>query len=140
MGVRVSATDWVEGGWTVSDAIAFARELRVLGCDYVTPSSGGSTPEQNIRMGPGYQADFAAQIRAEAGMPTMAVGLINDARFAEYLVASGKCDMVAIGRGMVENPRWPWDAAKILDASVNHPRQYMRGDKPVWRYSSLVKK
>jgi len=140
MGVRVSATDWFPGGWTVEDATAFARELKALGCDYVTPSSGGSTPEQKIKMGPGYQADFATAIRTGSGIATMAVGLINDPRFAEYLVSTEKCDMVALGRGLVENPRWPWDAAKVLEASVPHPKQYMRGEKPVWLYSSATKR
>ena len=83
--------------------------------------------------------DFGAE-GWRPGLHRLTDGLINDARFAEYLVSTGKCDMVAIGRGLVENPRWPWDAAKVLEASVPHPKQYMRGEKPVWRYSSLAKK
>ncbi|MCX7894110.1 MAG: NADH:flavin oxidoreductase/NADH oxidase [Burkholderiales bacterium] len=126
LGVRVSATDWVEGGWTLDDTVAFARALRELGCDWVDCSSGGVSPEQKVALGPGYQVPFAARVRAEAGIATMAVGLITEPREAEEIVASGKADLVALARGMLWNPRWAWHAAAALGAEVAAPRQYWR--------------
>ncbi len=126
LGVRVSATDWIEGGWTIEDSIVFAQRLADLGCDYVTASSGGISPEQKITVKPGYQVDFAAAIRREAKIATMAVGLITEARQAEAIVADGRSDMVALGRGMIFNPRWAWHAAVELGESYFLPPQYER--------------
>ncbi|MBX3530328.1 MAG: NADH:flavin oxidoreductase/NADH oxidase [Rhizobiaceae bacterium] len=141
MGVRVSATDWIDGGWDIEDTIAFATRLKALGCDYVTASSGGSDPSQKIRMFAGYQVDFAAEIRRRADLPTMAVGLITDPGHADYVVRSGKADMVALGRGLLREPRWPWHAAEMLGGSIHHPDQFMRGGKTtVWQYSSALKR
>ncbi|HYD96792.1 MAG TPA: NADH:flavin oxidoreductase/NADH oxidase [Noviherbaspirillum sp.] len=126
VGVRVSATDWVEGGWDVEQTAAFARELRARGCAFIDVSSGGLSPLQQIPLGPGYQVPFAERIRQAAGMPTIAVGLITEAEQAEDIVASGKADMVALARGMLYNPRWPWHAAAKLGAQVDAPPQYWR--------------
>ena len=140
MGVRVSATDWIEGGWSIEDTITFCTRLRSLGCDYVTASSGGSDLSQKIRLYPGYQVDFAAEIRRRTGMPTMAVGLITEPGHADYIVRSGKADMVALGRGMLRDPRWPWTAAEVLGGAIDHPAQYKRAGKTTWQYSSALKR
>ncbi len=126
VGVRVSATDWVAGGWDIEQTTAFAQALKQRGCNFIDVSSGGLSPLQKIPLGPGYQVPFAARIRAETGMPTIAVGLITEAQQAEDLVASGQADMVALARGMLYDPRWPWHAAAQLGAQVDAPPQYWR--------------
>jgi 2,4-dienoyl-CoA reductase-like NADH-dependent reductase (Old Yellow Enzyme family) len=126
LGVRVSATDWVDGGWDLEQTLAFARELAARGCDWIDASSGGVSPLQRIALGPGYQVPFAERIRAETGVPVIAVGLITEPRQAEAIVAEGKADLVALARGLLWNPRWPWHAAAALGASVSVPRQYWR--------------
>ena len=100
--------------------------MKKRGCDYITASSGGSVPEQQLNVGPGYQVPFAERIRRGSGIATMAVGLITEARQAEEIIASGKADMVALGRGMLFNPRWPWHAAMELGEQVYYPPQYER--------------
>lgn len=127
MGVRHSVTDWVPGGWDVADADAFASELGRLGCDYVTASSGGLSPRQRIPVGEGHQVEFASRLKRATGLPTMAVGMIFDPRHAERIVAEGEADLVALGRGMLFDPGWPWHAAAVLDAAVEYPPQYLRG-------------
>lgn len=126
VGVRVSATDWVEGGWDVEQTAAFAQELKQRGCAFIDVSSGGLSPQQKIALGPGYQVPFATRIKEAAGMPTIAVGLITEAQQAEEIVASGRADMVALARGMLYDPRWPWHAAAQLGAQVDAPPQYWR--------------
>jgi 2,4-dienoyl-CoA reductase-like NADH-dependent reductase (Old Yellow Enzyme family) len=126
LGVRVSATDWVEGGWDVEQTVAFAKALAARGCDWIDASSGGVSPQQKIPLGPGYQVGFAERIRAEVGIPVIAVGLITEPQQAEAIVASGQADLVALARGLLWNPRWPWHAAAALGASVTVPQQYWR--------------
>lgn len=127
LGVRISVTDYVEGGWDLDDSIALARELRQLGCDFIDCSSGGLSPAQKIEVVPGYQVPFAAAIRAQADVPTFAVGMIVDPRFAEEIVASGQADCVVLARAFLRNPRWTWDAADALGAQSFVPNQYLRG-------------
>lgn len=126
LGVRVSATDWVDGGWTADDTVEFAAALKARGCDYLCASSGGASPDQHIPVGPGYQVPFAERIRREVGIPTMALGLITDAHQAENILSSGQADLIAIGRGMLYNPRWAWHAAQELREDVFFPLQYQR--------------
>jgi 2,4-dienoyl-CoA reductase-like NADH-dependent reductase (Old Yellow Enzyme family) len=126
MGVRISATDWVEGGWTIEDSIDFAKRLRAAGCDWIDTSSGGISPAQKIPLGPGYQVHLSRQIRRAASVPTIAVGLITDPKQAETIVAKGDADLVALARAMLWDPRWPWHAAAALDAQVMAPPQYWR--------------
>ncbi|WP_454652281.1 NADH:flavin oxidoreductase/NADH oxidase [Bradyrhizobium liaoningense] len=126
VGMRVSSTDWVEGGWDLGQTIEFARALKARGADWIDASSGGVSPLQKIALGPGYQVQFADAIRRETGLPTIAVGLITEARHAEEIVASGKADMVALARGMLYDPRWPWHAAAELGGEVEAPPQYWR--------------
>jgi len=126
VGVRVSATDWVDGGWDLEQTLVFAKELKQRGVDWIDVSSGGVSPLQKIALGPGYQVPFAAAVKQATGLPTMAVGLITEARQAEDILASGKADMVALARAMLYDPRWPWHAAAELGGTVAAPPQYWR--------------
>ena len=126
VGIKVSSTDWVDGGWDIEQTIALARELKKRGVDWIDASSGGVSPLQKIPLGPGYQVPFAQAIRQATGVTTMAVGLITEAQQAEDIVASGKADMVALARGMLYEPRWGWHAAAELGGEVSAPPQYWR--------------
>ncbi|MET3513048.1 2,4-dienoyl-CoA reductase-like NADH-dependent reductase (Old Yellow Enzyme family) [Pseudacidovorax sp. 1753] len=124
--VRVSATDWVDGGWDLPSTVAFAEALKACGCSAIHVSSGGVSPQQKIPVGPGYQLGFAREVKARVGLPTLGVGLITEARQAETAIAEGQADAVALARAMLYEPRWPWHAAAELGAQVNAPRQYWR--------------
>jgi 2,4-dienoyl-CoA reductase-like NADH-dependent reductase (Old Yellow Enzyme family) len=124
--VRVSATDWVPGGWDVPDTVAFVRELKARGCAAVHVSSGGISPRQKIVLGPAYQVPFAQRIKEETGLATVAVGLITEPEQAEAIVAAGQADAVALARAMLYDARWPWHAAAKLGAQVDAPKQYWR--------------
>ena len=126
VGVKVSATDWVEGGWDLAQTIEFARALKPRGVDWIDVSSGGVSPLQKIPLGPGYQVQFAERLKQAAGVNTIAVGLITEAKQAEDIVSSGKADMVALARGMLYDPRWGWHAAAELGGEVQAPPQYWR--------------
>jgi 2,4-dienoyl-CoA reductase-like NADH-dependent reductase (Old Yellow Enzyme family) len=127
-GVRVSATDWLgPNAWDVEDTVAFAAELKALGCDFVDVSSGGISPAQKVATGPGYQVPFAAEVKRRVGLPTIAVGLITDPRQAEAIVAEGAADAVALARGLLNDPFWAWRAAETLGAEVAIPNPYLRG-------------
>ncbi len=135
LGVRVSATDWVEGGWTLEETLVLARELQALGCDFIDVSSGGLDPRQEIASGPGYQVPFAARIRAETGLTAMAVGMITEPAQAEAIVASGQADLVAMARAMMFDPRWAWHAARALGAETPYAERYMRCHPSSWRFA-----
>ncbi|MBI5279670.1 MAG: NADH:flavin oxidoreductase/NADH oxidase [Burkholderiales bacterium] len=124
--VRVSATDWVEGGWDLPDTIELAKQLQQRGCAAIHVSSGGVSPKQKIAVGPGYQVHFARQVKEATGMTTVAVGMITEALQAEQIIAEGHADAVALARGMLYDPRWPWHAAAQLGAHVTAPKQYWR--------------
>lgn len=126
LGIRLSATDWVEGGWDVPDCVAFGRRLREAGASFLHISSAGVSPQQKIPIGPGYQVHLAERLRAEVGLPTIAVGLITEPEQAEAVIAEGKADLVALARAMLFNPHWPWAAAAKLGATVQAPSQYWR--------------
>ncbi|CAD6522372.1 NADPH dehydrogenase [Paraburkholderia sabiae] len=126
VGARVSAVDWVEGGITIEDTIAFAKELKKRGCDWVDVSSGGVSPLQKIPVEPGYQVPFAKAVREATGLTTVAVGLITDPEHANQLIEEGDADLVAMARAMLYDPRWPWHAAAKLGATVEAPPQYWR--------------
>jgi 2,4-dienoyl-CoA reductase-like NADH-dependent reductase (Old Yellow Enzyme family) len=124
LGVRISVTDWVEGGWDVEDSVAFAKELKARGCDYICTTSGGVSLKQRIEAKPGYQVPLAQAVRRGAGIATMAVGQITEARQAEAILAEGKADMIAIGRRLMFNPHWAWTAASELGAFLKYPARY----------------
>lgn len=130
LGIRVSATDWVEGGWDLEQTVVLAAELKAGGCDFIHVSSGGLSPRQQMAAAPGYQVPFARCIKQETGLTTIAVGLITEAKQAEAIVADGSADMVALARGMLYDPRWPWHAAAELGAQVSAPPQYWRSASP----------
>ena len=129
LGVRISATDWVEGGWDVEQSIEFVRRLQLLGVDFVDVSSGGLSPHQKIAVGPGYQVPFAAEIKRATGVTTMSVGMITEAQQAEDIIAKGEADFVDLARGFLRNPRWTWDAADALGGESFVPPQYARARK-----------
>jgi 2,4-dienoyl-CoA reductase-like NADH-dependent reductase (Old Yellow Enzyme family) len=126
VGAKVSATDWVDGGWDLAQTIEYARELKQRGVDWIDASSGGASPLQKIPLGPGYQVPFAKSIREATGLTTIAVGLITEAKQAEDILASGKADMVTLARAMLYDPRWGWHAAAELGGQVDAPPQYWR--------------
>jgi 2,4-dienoyl-CoA reductase-like NADH-dependent reductase (Old Yellow Enzyme family) len=125
IGIRVSATDWVDGGWTPEEAVILARELKAAGCDYMDVSSGGLDPRQKIPLAPGYQVQFGEKVRKETGMTTMSVGLITGARQAEEIIASGEADFVVLARGAMYDPRWAWHAAEELGAETAYAPKMM---------------
>lgn len=124
--MRISATDWAEGGWTLDDSVALALRLRDRGVDLIDCSSGGNVLDAKIQLGPGYQVPFAERIRREAGVLTGAVGLITEARQAEEIVQAGRADLVLMAREFLRDPYWPLHAAAILGAEVAVPLQYTR--------------
>ena len=126
VGMRVSATDWAVDGWQLDDTVQFATVLKALGCDWIDVSSGGLVQHQDITSEPGYQVHLARAVRNEVQIPTIAVGLITDPHHAESIIAKGDADAVALARGMLYNPRWPWHAAEALGAKVQYPNQYLR--------------
>jgi len=126
LGLRLSATDWVDGGWDPAQSLVFARELQARGLDFVHVSSGGVSPQQKIPIGPGYQVGLAEALKRATGLPTIAVGLITEPEQAEAIVAGGQADLVALARGMLFDPRWPWHAAARLGGQVEAPPQYWR--------------
>jgi 2,4-dienoyl-CoA reductase-like NADH-dependent reductase (Old Yellow Enzyme family) len=123
---RISATDWVPGGWDIDGTVALSKALATRGCAAIHVSSGGVSPQQAIQVGPGYQVPFAQRVKAEVGLPTIAVGLITEAEQAETIIASGEADAVSLARAMLYDPRWPWHAAAKLGARVTAPHQYWR--------------
>ena len=124
--VRISATDWVEGGWDLEQSVQLAAALKDLGADLVDCSSGGLVPGAKIPVGPGYQVPFAARIRAATGLPTGAVGLITESRQAEQILAEGSADLILMGRELLRDPRWPLRAAQELGVEAPWPASYLR--------------
>ena len=127
LGVRVSATDWIEGGWNLKETIDFVKLLKSRGCAFVDVSTGGLHDSQKIAVSYGYQLPFARAVREQTGMPTIACGLIKDARQAESVLVEGTADLVDIGRQMLLNPHWGWQAALELGEKVGFPPSYIRG-------------
>jgi len=126
VGVRVSATDWVDGGWALDDTVALARILAARGCAFVDVSSAGISPAQRIDSRPGLHVPFARAVRHGTGLPTIVVGLITEPVQADAIVAAGDADLVALARGFLWDPRWAWHAAAALGATVTPPVQYAR--------------
>lgn len=130
MFVRISSTDWTEGGWTVEESVELAKHLKGAGVDLVDCSSGGNVPPAQIPIGPGYQTPFAERIRREAGIMTGAVGMITDPAQADHIIRTGQADVVLIAREMLRDPYWPLRAARELGYSVPWPVQYLRSGPP----------
>jgi 2,4-dienoyl-CoA reductase-like NADH-dependent reductase (Old Yellow Enzyme family) len=124
--VRISATDWADGGWDLPQSIAFAKACKTIGVDLIDCSTGGLVPHVKIPVGPGYQVRFAEAIRRDAGIATGAVGLITEAHQAEQIIAAGQADAVLLARELLRDPYWPLHAAKELGAEIAWPKQYVR--------------
>jgi 2,4-dienoyl-CoA reductase-like NADH-dependent reductase (Old Yellow Enzyme family) len=124
--LRISATDWVEGGWDIADSVELARRVKPMGVDLIDCSSGGNSTQQKIPLGPGYQTPFAERIRREVGIPAGAVGLITTAQQANEIVSSGQADMVLLAREFLRDPYFPLHAAGELDVNFDPPIQYQR--------------
>jgi 2,4-dienoyl-CoA reductase-like NADH-dependent reductase (Old Yellow Enzyme family) len=139
LGARITASDWVEGGFGVEDAITYASALKRIGFDYACVSSGGVASAQRIKVVPGYQVPFAAAVKQGSGIATRAVGMIADPLQAEEIIASGKADMVAMARAILDNPHWAWHAAEKLGAKVDYPPQYARSHPGVWPGAKLAR-
>jgi 2,4-dienoyl-CoA reductase-like NADH-dependent reductase (Old Yellow Enzyme family) len=139
LGARITASDWMEGGAGPDDAVALATALKAIGYDYVCVSSGGLVPGAKIPVGPGYQVPFAAKVKRATGIATRAVGMIADPAQAEEIVAAGHADMVALARGFLDNPRWPWHAAHRLGATVEYPPQYARSHPSQWPGAAIAR-
>ena len=126
LGIRISASDWVEGGWTPEETADFAVQLKPLGCDFVHISSGGISPKQKIAIGPNYQVPFAKIVKDKSGLPTMTVGLITDPQQAEAILEHGDADLIALARAFMYKPRWAWEAAAVLNGVVPSNERYWR--------------
>lgn len=127
--VRVSATEWVDGGWAVDDSVALARQLAPLGVDLIDCSSGGNTATLTAPVGAGYQVPLAAAVRREAGMATGAVGLITEPAQADMIIRQGAADLVFLARELLRDPYWPLHAARSLGVDVPWPSQYLRAKR-----------
>jgi 2,4-dienoyl-CoA reductase-like NADH-dependent reductase (Old Yellow Enzyme family) len=130
LSVRISATDWVDGGWDAGQSVALARALAPLGADLIDASSGGMVPKADVPLGPGYQTPFATRIRREAGVPSGAVGLITSPAQADQIVRNGEADVVFLARALLRDPYWPLHAAHELGHDVTWPSQYLRAAPP----------
>ncbi|MFN3453808.1 MAG: NADH:flavin oxidoreductase/NADH oxidase [Pseudobdellovibrio sp.] len=135
--IRISATDWVDGGWSLEDSIVYSKKLKDLGCEAIHVSTGGLDPKQKIPVEPRYQVSFSEIIKKEVEIQTIAVGLITEAEEAEDILQKNQADGIGIARGILYNPRWPWHAAAKLEASVSCPPQFLRSQPHV--YKNLLK-
>jgi 2,4-dienoyl-CoA reductase-like NADH-dependent reductase (Old Yellow Enzyme family) len=135
--VRVSGTDWVDGGWDLEQTIVFAQKLEERGCDAIHVSSGGLHPAQKIPLGPSYQVPLARAVKSAVNIPVVAVGLITDFEQAEAIVGTGDADLIALARTILYNPRWPWHAAAELGGRVRAPNQYLRSQPLRFKYLFL---
>jgi len=131
--MRVSGTDWVDGGWDIDQTIAFAQALEGRGCAAIHVSSGGLTPSQQIPLGPSYQVPLARAVKKATRIPVIAVGLITEFEQAEAIVGTGDADLIALARTILYNPRWPWHAAAHFGAHVKAPEQYLRSQPRQYR-------
>ena len=137
VGARIAATDWVEGGVDVDEAVTLTHALKAHGAAYVCVSSGGLDPAARIKVGPGYQVEFAETIKKKTGITTRAVGMIVTPHHAEAILAEGKADQIAMGRAFLDNPRWGWHAADALGVDLPRPPQYDRARKASWPGEAL---
>jgi 2,4-dienoyl-CoA reductase-like NADH-dependent reductase (Old Yellow Enzyme family) len=124
--VRISASDWIEGGWDIQQSVELARQLKELGADLIDCSTSGNAPHATVPVGPGYQTPFAEQIRREANIPTSAVGMITSPVQAEHILVTGQADAVMIAREVLRDPYWPLRAARELGQPTSWPVQYLR--------------
>jgi len=140
LGARITGSDWMEGGFEIAETIAYAKELKAIGLDFLCITSGGVAAAQRIKVVPGYQVPFAAAVKkAVPGIAVRAVGMIADAQQAEDILAAGQADWIAIARGLLDDPRWAWHAAERLGVKLDYPPQYARSHPAVWPGSKLAR-
>jgi 2,4-dienoyl-CoA reductase-like NADH-dependent reductase (Old Yellow Enzyme family) len=132
LGARITGSDWLDGGLTPADAVAFTKALKEVGLDYVDVSSGGITAEARTPTTPGYNVPIADAVRRATGIATRTVGLIVMPKQADEVIAEGKADMVALARAVLDNPHWGWYAAQVLGAETKRPVQYLRASSKLW--------
>lgn len=137
LGMRITGSDWIEGGLAPDDAGVLANELHNIGFDYVCVSSGGVSPQARVVLGAGYQVPFAAAVKKASNIAVQSVGLIVDPHFADAIVAEGRADCVALARGFLDDPRWAWHAAEALGGEATHPPQYARAHPKLWPGAAL---
>lgn len=138
LGMRMTGSDWIDGGLTVSDAVRFAAALKDVGFDYVCVSSGGVSAQARVTVEPGYQVPFANAVKRDVDIAVQSVGMIVDPHQAEAIVAEGRADWVALARGFLDNPRWAWHAADALGGEIACPPQYLRSRPNVWPGAALA--
>lgn len=129
IGVRLSCSDWIDGGWDIGQSLILCARLKELGCDLITASSGGVSLKQVISRGPGYQVHFANEIRRHVGIATLTVGMITEAEQAENILTAGEADLIGIGRAILYRPRWAWEAARTLGAKPDYAPHFARAVK-----------
>jgi 2,4-dienoyl-CoA reductase-like NADH-dependent reductase (Old Yellow Enzyme family) len=139
LGARITGSDWIEGGFEIDETIAFARELKTIGFDYVCVTSGGLVPQARIAVGPGYQVPFAEKVKKAVPIAVRAVGMIAGFDQAEKIVAAGQADMVALARGLLDDPRWVWHAAEHFGVKLDYVPQYARSHPEVWPGARLAR-
>jgi 2,4-dienoyl-CoA reductase-like NADH-dependent reductase (Old Yellow Enzyme family) len=139
LGARISGSDWMEGGLGPDDAVAYAKELKRIGFDYVCVSSGAMSPLAKMKVEPNYQVPFAEKVKKSVDINVRAVGMIADPEQAEEIVASGKADMVAMARAFLDNPRWVWHAAERFGVKLDYPPQYVRSRADLWPGAKLAR-
>ncbi len=139
VGARITGSDWLEDGLTVDDAVRYARDLEALGLDFVCVSSGGLDPKARIKVGPGYQVPMASAVKKGTGLVTRAVGMIVTPKQAEEILQAGDADQIALGRAILDNPRWGWHAADELGLDYPRPPQYDRARPKVWPGAALAR-
>ncbi len=139
LAARISGSDWAEGGFEIDGTVAFARELKKIGFDFVCVSSAALVPQQKMKVEPGYNVRFAAQVRKEAGISTRVGGMIVDPRHAEEVIQSGAADMVCFARALLDNPRWVWHAAERFGVKLDYPPQYARVHSSLWPGAAIAR-
>jgi len=139
LGARITASDWAEGGFGPADAVTYARELKRIGLDYVCVSSGGLVAHQRIKVEPGYQVPFAAQVKKNVPIAVCTVGMIANPDQAEAIVSGGEADLVAMARALLDDPRWVWHAAERFGVKIEYPPQYARSHPSLWPGAALAR-
>ncbi|MDH4173104.1 MAG: NADH:flavin oxidoreductase/NADH oxidase [Betaproteobacteria bacterium] len=139
LGARITASEWAPGGFEAQEAASYASELKAIGFDYVCVSSGGNVPQQKIKVEPGYQVHLAEAVKRGARLPVMAVGMIADPQQAEDILGAGRADMVALARGLLDDPRWVWHAAERFEVKLDLPPQYRRARYDLWPGAQLAR-
>lgn len=138
-GLRITGTDWTDDGWSTEDAATYGKALKDLDTDYLCVSSGGVAPGLTYPTGPGYQVPLAEAVKAATGLPTRTAGHIVVPEYAEEILQSGRADMIALARAVLDNPHWIWHAADRLGAKVTYPPQYARVNPAMWKAAPLAR-